>query len=174
MTFGTSNGLHRKTQFKNRLGWFTTRLEIYRVLPMTTNLVDSGKWAAASLRIFSDVLTADELTLRLGAVLCNRGQITATSLKGRSVSTWILKSNESLGDELGEHLREVVEVIEANLSLLSGLMPECRIDLFCAFASDTGQGGFVLNRSLLARLGRLPFDLIVDLYPPGDEDDPTP
>jgi hypothetical protein len=64
-------------------------------------------------------------------------------------------------------LRQIVDFVEKNLGRLETLTEACRVQLGYAFSSENGQGGTTLDHSLLSRLGNLPFELTLDLYPPG-------
>ena len=91
---------------------------------------------------------------------------------------WFLES--PLGDDrdLAEHLKWLLDSIDPKRDALRELSIKCRIDLFCAFSSEHGQGGFTFDRVTLDRLATLGVALIVDLYPPGPIEEvgpePTP
>jgi hypothetical protein len=46
------------------------------------------------------------------------------------------------------------------------LQGECELDIFCAYSSENGQGGFTLEHETLKELAAYPVDLSIDLYPP--------
>lgn len=66
---------------------------------------------------------------------------------------------------MADHVRWLLDSLEGRLDALKALSEKYRVDLFCGFSSG-GQGGFVLDSSTLARLGRLGVPLVLDLYPP--------
>lgn len=133
------------------------------------------KWSKASLRIFSEELLPDEV----GAVLGLRA--TSVHVKGEPRSRhhkdvwrdsfWYLAS--PLGDErvMGDHLNWLLDSLEPRMDAVMKLSETCRIDLFCGFSSENGQGGFTLDPATLARIARLGVPLILDLYPPSIEID---
>jgi hypothetical protein len=135
-------------------------------------LPGTGKWTAAALRIFSETIAPEEITALMG-VPASRAFQKGESISSRTPSIlrrqsgWML--NSPLGDtqDLASHLRWLVDIIEPKIDVLRALLPVCKIDLFCGFSSDGGQGGTMLDSALLARLGKLPLDLTLDLYPPG-------
>jgi hypothetical protein len=49
---------------------------------------------------------------------------------------------------------------------LVGLSVDCNLELCLGFGSENGQGGCVLAARLLAEVGALGLDLVLDLYPP--------
>ena len=69
-----------------------------------------------------------------------------------------------------DHLKWLLDQVETRSEIVRDLARRFRVDFFCGFASVTGQGGFTLNPSTLARLGKLGVPLALDLYPPDPED----
>jgi Domain of unknown function (DUF4279) len=134
------------------------------------------KWATASLRIFSEARTVSEITDVLG-IAPSRSYMKGDPVSSarppvvRSQSAWIYESGPGRSPDLATHLNFLVDFIEPRLEVLKMLLATCRVDLFCGFASESGQGGTTLDNVLLARLGRLPFDLTIDLYPPVPTED---
>src|SRR5258708_36232880 len=139
----------------------------------------TDKWATASLRIFADTLTVEEITVLLGVPASSshsKGQpkgSRAPNLFWRD-SAWILNSPLPESEELSSHLQWLLDFIEPGIDVVRTLQKTCKVDLFCLFASETGQGSTVLDRSLLARLARVQLDLLIALSPPpspvGDEE----
>jgi hypothetical protein len=82
---------------------------------------------------------------------------------------WLLDSGLADSDPLDAHVTKLVSYIEQNISALKALLTDCEIDLWCAFASGTSQGGFVLDAELLKKLTAIPINLIIDLYPPEEK-----
>lgn len=142
-------------------------------------LPGTEKWTAASLIISSETISSEEITALMGVPASRafqKGQPIGSRTSGilRRRSVWMLIS--PLGDtqDLASHLKWLVEILEPRIEVLRAILPKCKIELFCGFSSENGQGGTVLDSALLARLGKLPLDLALDLYPPGpilpDED----
>ena len=135
---------------------------------------DSKKWSSASLRISSELTNPTEITA------CLKCQPTSTRVKGQRVvpnhpnsyvmprHSWTLDSglDESLPLEL--HIAKLVEMIEEKQTVFKQLLQTCKIDIFCGFGSESGQGGFSLSPELFKRLTLLPIELVLDLYPPSD------
>jgi hypothetical protein len=81
-------------------------------------------------------------------------------------SLWFLESPLGENRNLNDHLAWLLDQLEPKIPVLNTLSQSHRVDLFCGFSSGSGQGGFVLDSSTLARLGRLGVPLVLDLYPP--------
>ena len=81
------------------------------------------------------------------------------------MSAWILVS-PVLANDLRAQLSWILDFIEPRLSVLLELSLTCEIDIFCGFSSENGQGGCTFDHAVLERLGKIPFSLTLDLYPP--------
>jgi hypothetical protein len=137
---------------------------------MEVSEAQDGKWATASLRIFSGRITDREI----GDVL--EVKATHTHAKGDRISphhtavrrewAWFLRSPLGKDRSVTEHLKWILDAIEPRSDALKTLFGECRIDLFCGLASLHGQGGFTLDPVTLRRLANLSVNLGLDLYPP--------
>jgi hypothetical protein len=136
---------------------------------------EDEKWSAASFRIASQSLTTAEIGARLGLAA------TRTHERGERMSprnprsairkeaVWLLESGLNEDEPLDRHLGALLELLESRSDELAELARECSMDFFAGFSSGNGQGGFALDRDLLARLARIPGDgLVLDLYPPSD------
>ena len=140
-------------------------------------------WAIASLRIYSQFLTAEEIGRLLQSVPTHSFEkgtpISTRNPTGpaRDQSIWVLSSRLDGSKHLDEHIEELVTFIEQKLPQLEKLCSSCEIDLFCGFSFAGGQGGFELGSALLKRLTALPVDIVFDLYstsPVSDvEENPT-
>jgi hypothetical protein len=60
----------------------------------------------------------------------------------------------------------ILDRLEPRLDALRTLSAKYRVDLFGGFSSGSGQGGFTLDSTTLARIAKLGVPLIVHLYPP--------
>ncbi len=138
-----------------------------------------GKWSRATLSVFSTSLSVEDITRRLDL------QPTSTHAKGEprgfrradgsvdptnawSESAWHLISPLGREANLEEHIKWVLYAIEPRSTSMNTLRTECRVRLFCGFASHGGQGGFALQPETLARISKLGLSLELDLYPPSD------
>jgi hypothetical protein len=127
------------------------------------------KWSSASFRIGGERFEPGEIEAILGF------SATSFKLKGerlsprltmtRRNSVWVLKCPLSDQLPLQEHLEWLLNVLEPKLDAISGLKQKHKIDLFCGFSSENGQGGFTLSPSILTRLSNLGISLVLDLYP---------
>jgi len=132
------------------------------------------KWSTATLCIYSELLAIDEISQALD-IKPTRSIKKGEKTNKRSVSSdfskesrWLLDSNLSDLASLEEHINQLLEVLEKNRSFLEKNIKSDEIEIRCTFSSETGQGGFVLDRSLLKRLSEFNIDLIVSLYPPDE------
>ncbi len=83
-------------------------------------------------------------------------------------SVWTLESGLDSGNDLDTHIRQILDFVERKLTVLRQLARDCSLDLFCAYSSESGQGGAILDATLLRRMAVLSLDLVLDLYPPSD------
>jgi Domain of unknown function (DUF4279) len=135
-----------------------------------TQKESSGRWSAASLRIFSAVLTHQEITIRLG-LAPTRAHIKGDLVNPRHTTTWrehawLLASPLGKDKDLATHLRSILDLTWPKKDTVTALTQCCRIDLFCGYASIHGQGGFTLDHEILARVADMRLSLDLDLYPP--------
>jgi len=139
-------------------------------VPENTHVDDNRKWSRASLRILGETLQPDQIGAALGLV-ATRSHIKGEprSKKHKAVwreSAWLLQS--ALGDEsdLADHLKWLLDKLEPKLDVITELSKKYKVDLFCAFSSGNGQGGFGLDSATLKRIAGLGIGLCLDLYPP--------
>ena len=72
---------------------------------------------------------------------------------------------------LTDHLKWLLDRLEPRLDVIRTLPAEYQVDLFCGFSSGSGQGGFTLDSTTLARIAKLGVPLNVDLHLPGVDED---
>lgn len=134
--------------------------------------MNEEKWSSATLRITSKSRSVTEISRLLKTEptrSVEKGSRLSWSNPDSAVSKencWLLDSGLADSDPLDAHIVKLVSYIEQNVSAIKTLLVDCEIDLWCAFASGTTQGGVVLGAGLLKRLTALPLNLIIDLYPP--------
>ncbi|MGK7899881.1 MAG: DUF4279 domain-containing protein [Hormoscilla sp.] len=116
------------------------------------------KWDSASLRIVSKTITPAGITKTLG-IEPTRAYAIGTPVK------WILESGLDESEPLNLHINQLLLLIESKVERFKKLMSVCDIEIFCGFSSENGQGGFVLDAGLIKRMGIIPLDLVLDLYP---------
>jgi len=129
------------------------------------------KWNQASLWIGGDTLRPDQISATLGL------DPTESGLKGerfssrhnavRRTSFWLLKSPLNKQLPLGEHLKWLLDTLEPKHDSLISITNEWRVEFFCGFSSENGQGGATFDPGLLSQLANLGIPLVLDLYPPG-------
>jgi hypothetical protein len=138
-----------------------------------TEQIVRDTWSQAGLRIYGDTVVPEKVGAALGL------QATRTHVKGQlrkngkdrwGNSLWFFESPLGKNRGLNDHLAWLLDHLESKIPLLNTLSQSHRVDLFCGFSSGSGQGGFLLDTSTLARLGRLGVPLVLDLYPPAVED----
>ncbi|HEY1180333.1 MAG TPA: DUF4279 domain-containing protein [Phytomonospora sp.] len=134
----------------------------------------STKWSAGAIRIASRTVNADEISERLGLVpdeQYERGSLTNPrnpSSPRYDSNLWIRKSGLGSDADLVEHVVALVRLAGGRRDQLRLLSADCDFELFLGFSGD-GQGGCVLPARLLAEIGALGFDAVLDLYPPEPE-----
>jgi uncharacterized protein DUF4279 len=138
--------------------------------PIVDEEAEVGKWSAAGVRVFGEMLQPAEIEGALGL------RATRTHLKGQprgrndavwGESFWSLQSPPREDHNLADHLRWIFDRLEPRLDIIRTLSAKYRVDLFCSFSSACGQGGFKLDGITVARLANLGVPLVVNLYPPG-------
>ncbi|MFF4139657.1 DUF4279 domain-containing protein [Streptomyces mirabilis] len=130
------------------------------------------KWSAGSIRITSRTVRADEISARLGiapdegfeqgSLMSPRNPRSAR----RESSVWIRWSGLGNDSGLEEHVAALVRLVRDCREELTRLAVECELELFLGCGSENGQGGCVLPAHLLAEVGGLGLDVVLDLYPP--------
>jgi hypothetical protein len=139
------------------------------------------KSAAASLRVCTDEMQLDFISLALGVVPSAqhlKGDLRSKRNPESSVfekSLWIYESPLSDSCELSEHIDAILTLLELRQEALNAIRTRItEMDIFSMFSSENGQGSMELGAALLQRLANQHLDLIVDLYPPpGIEADDT-
>jgi hypothetical protein len=85
----------------------------------------------------------------------------------RRTSFWLLECPLSKRLPLEEHLKWLLNLLEAKHELIISISDKWRVEFFCGFSSENGQGGVTFDPGLLRRLAHLGIPLVLDLYPPG-------
>lgn len=132
---------------------------------------ENDKWSRASLRISGDSLQPNEITTRLCLEPTRSGikgeRISSRHSAVRRMSFWLIESPLSSSLPMGEHLNWLLDKFEARRDLITSIGDEFKVDFFCGFSSENGQGGAIFDPVTLRRLADLGFPLVLDLYPPG-------
>lgn len=133
------------------------------------------KWSAGSIRITSRTVSADEITDRLGIPpdeQFERGSLMSPrnpNSARRKASVWIHTSGLGRHCQLEDHVTALVRLVGGCRAELRRLSADCDLELFLGFGSENGQGGCVLPARLLAEVGALGLDVVLDFYPPSSE-----
>jgi hypothetical protein len=125
-------------------------------------------WAQASLRIFSDTVTVQWITERLGIqpdIGGNAGEPGGGTSVRRS-TLWALKSGLTDEHPLNEHIQHLLGRLESRRDALAGVGEKCGMDIFAGAFADDGQMGETIPWQTLKALGQHSLDLTLDLYPP--------
>jgi hypothetical protein len=150
-------------------------------------LKNDDKWWKAAFSIFSVKLTPQAITERLGLQPTRThkmGEPRGFRRKDGSISqsivwkdsAWHLNAPLKRDQNLAEHIKWLLDVLEPKHDIIKALSPECTlIRFFCGFSSGNGQGGFELDVQTLRRLSKLDIPFVLDLYPPSnmEEDSET-
>lgn len=137
--------------------------------------MNKDKWSTASLRIVSKSRSVIEISKQLNLTpsrTVEKGSRLSWSNPNSALSEehrWFLDSGLPDSEPLETHIEKLLFYIEQNATEIKLLLSDCEIDLCCGFASDTSQGGLVLDATLLKRLTATPINLYLDLYPPEDK-----
>ena len=141
--------------------------------------VPDTKWSAGSLRITSQTVSASEISACLGIVpddQFERGTLTSPRNPRsyrREASVWIRRSGLGNDRWLDEHAAALAKLLDGHREELMRLSVACDLELFLGFSSENGQEGCSLPAHLLAEIGALGLDIVLDLYPPTAEDAAT-
>lgn len=139
---------------------------------MTQKTVEDS-WSNAGLRVYGEMVVPEKVEAALGLQATRahvKGQLRKNGKDRWGNSLWFFESPLGKNRGLNDHLAWLLDHLESKISVLNTLSQSHRVDLFCGFSSGSGQGGFVLDTSTLARLGRLGVPLVLDLYPPSAEE----
>jgi hypothetical protein len=144
----------------------------------TTNKLvgkENSKWSAASFRICGEMLSLEEIEKMLGFKATSshlKGQRSRSDVVFRE-SLWSLESPLNKGESLDKHLGWLLDTLEPRVEEVRSLSRLHRLDFFCGFGSENGQGGFTLDGPMLSRLAKFGVPLGLDLYPPlaGEENE---
>src|SRR5438128_11676859 len=110
--------------------------------------ITNNSRSSATLRIYSEHTTADEITNTLkyepSKVLVKGTEVVPGHPKTYVIprNVWMLKSELDASQPLDAHIASLIEFVEKNIPALNEVLKTCEIDIFCGFSSVNGQGGF--------------------------------
>jgi hypothetical protein len=127
--------------------------------------------AKACIRILSELPEIGFIT-KLMETAPSRYTIAGEKRSLRSVaagkhshSTWILESILSEKSPLEKHILYLLPFLEkADSKLKCSRDKICGVDIFCFYASASGQGSIELSSEILRRIALVDADLMFDLY----------
>jgi hypothetical protein len=136
--------------------------------------LSSAKWFRASLGIWGEELRPDEITSRLEL------KPTRTHIRGEGKSSrnqlvwkdsyWSFDCPIAAEHNPVEHLEWLLDLLEPRAAILKEISARFRVEIWCGFSSENGQGGFTMVASTLKRIANLEIPMTLDLYPPQVEE----
>jgi hypothetical protein len=136
-----------------------------------------NRWVKLTLRFASGALSAE----RMESAIASKATTTANvgdPVSARSPTAGTHKQALCIFDcpvsddaPLDEHVKWLGEFLERHRSGIESIADRCAVDVRIGFSSGSGQGGFAIPFESLLALGRLKADLLVDLYPPENDDE---
>lgn len=141
-------------------------------------LSEDERWFSLSLRVMSDDLDPDEIGALLGMEpesVGRKGQHIRDKPRYARYSTniWVQRYMEKPYEPFRAYLSEFLTKLEAHGDALKRLTsrPGVEAALFVGYGAKSGQGGFEVPASMMARIGALGLDFELDLYPPTIDED---
>jgi len=126
-----------------------------------------------TLRVSSKTTSVTEIQAKIGATpskaFLPSEPVSRMNPKPRGVYLALFESDALPNAPLDEHIARVLQVAHKHPDAIVALRVTCDIDVFCMYASETGQGSLELSPVLLRDLANLEVPLVIDLYPPTSE-----
>ncbi|HKY15970.1 MAG TPA: DUF4279 domain-containing protein [Microthrixaceae bacterium] len=124
----------------------------------------SRGWAQASLRIAGEDLGADAI----GEMLGRRPSTARESEGAPSFTVWVLESGLDPSAPIEDHLYILMEGLRDRHDALRVLAEKANVEVWLSFSPDTyAHRSAIFGHRVLAELGDLGIDLVLDPYPPG-------
>ena len=126
-----------------------------------TDPPEKNSWNAASVRIFSETLTREEIAERLGLEPEPPRKNVSPTLR----QPWVMNSRlDRYTHTLEEHIRDVFERLDGRRDELRDLGTEVRRDLFLGFCGTDGQAGSVLTTKVVSEAASFGLSITLDVY----------
>jgi len=125
----------------------------------------------ASLVIASSILMAQDITTHLKinpSTSHERGTPLNPKIPDKNIrdkSSWILRSKLNRENPLEEKINEFLDIIQNNFYLFKQIEKEINIEIYCSFFLKEKSEVFSLPSTTLAKIGSIPIDVIVAIYP---------
>ena len=130
---------------------------------MDSDELSGGRpWSLASLRILSETLSSEAI----GEMLGLRATNTRTSEGAPSFTVWMLESRLEPSAGIEDHLYILMERLRDRRQALKTLAEAASVEMWLSFSPGNGRSSSVLDHAVLAELGELGIDLVLDPYPP--------
>ena len=132
--------------------------------------MNEKKTSSVSLRVASKKKSCEEISDALGLVATKSGKkgesmgIRSNPERKRDESLWLYDLDLDERRPLEEHLDNIAKMLEQKINGIRAIKDSCDVELFCSYATENGQGGFIINQQLLSRLNTLGIDVVFDLY----------
>jgi hypothetical protein len=128
--------------------------------------------ATASFRLFGDTLNPQVVSEQLGLAPTTagaKGELRPSRKKSPALrwrtGSWILESRLPRSSKLDEHLRDVLDRLEAHAGEIRGFVAQGhRADIFCGCFLDATNEGTLLDPGTIRLLGLLGVPLGLDIY----------
>jgi hypothetical protein len=138
---------------------------------------DDRKWFKDSLRLAGDSLPIDEIENKLNikpSFIGIMGEHNHGKLKYAKHRTniwgWSFTHDSTVIFE--QQIGDLLKILEPKRNELAEILlsPDTEGEIFLGFSSRSGQGGAYFSPSLLARISALGLALVLDLYPPSENE----
>lgn len=121
-----------------------------------------GVWASASLRIASETLRREAI----GELLGMRATTSRTSEGEPFFTVWVLESGLEPSAGLADHLYILVERLRDRSEAIRTLCETATVEIWLSFSAVGTSTTAVLDHGLLAEIGALGVDLVLEPYAP--------
>ena len=135
---------------------------------------ENEKWYQVSLRLFSDDVDPDEVTVALdleASYSARTGEHIRQNPRYavHRTNIWTHSVTEDSTVPFPEQIGSLLDHLEQRRDALAALLdrPDVEAELFLGFSSGNGQGGACFSAEQLSRVASLGLALNLDLYPPG-------
>jgi uncharacterized protein DUF4279 len=127
------------------------------------------KEISASFQIASESLSGAELRAQTGlttGVIHNRGEPISSRPGSHDYKQSVLRIESSLstGNSVGEHLAQLISVLEPHAANIAGILAECTCEIWFKIAHDKSQLGFEIPTRSLTALAPLGVVILFDIY----------
>ncbi len=133
-------------------------------------LLGERGWAMASLRVASDTLGSEAISELLGL----RPTSTRDSEGAPSFTVWLLEGGLEPSSPIEDHLYILMERLADRVAELAQLVDMANVEIWLSYSPGTGSSrSAVFSHDVLAQIGALGIDLVLDPYPPGRRHQPV-